>query len=143
MLSCFMVNWTKYCSPALIVNARTKASPNGKRPHHIPRPFVSSMRRAAMDQGRWYLVLCELRSATVKPRSAPLHARLLEHWEKFGQTLRLPPEDVMKTAQRSHQAQFCHNFECNYNAGKAPQQALKKCIGCGEAYYCSKECQKR
>ena len=113
-----------------------------KRQALMPLSFVDDMRRAALDQGRWYLALCELRSAQVKDKCTPLRARLLDRWEEFGRTLNLPEEVVLRAALRAGQAHLCHALSCQYNLTKAPN-ALKKCQGCGEVYYCSKICQKR
>ena len=134
----FFSQWAQYYAHPKRNGSPTK---NGRR-HRLPRSFVRDMRRAALDQERWYIVLHALRSAPVRPRCAPLRTRLIDSWKGFGQTLNLPSEESMQAALRARQAYFCHDPQCLHNV-TATGITLKKCRGCGEAYYCSRDCQRR
>lgn len=85
-----------------------------------------------------------LRKAKPDDRAGIRIRVLIRKWKEFGVSLGLDAEQ--ERARREEEARIgCSWLECPRReqniAGDEP--VLRKCAGCGEAKYCSRECQSR
>ena len=123
--------------------------------HGDDRPtidFLDSMKKAM--EVEWWVTRFHMearRSPSAVQESA---TRLLNHgyideydeiifaWDDLAHILGLDDEEE---SQRFHRSvpDRCTRFQCQYSRQALPEGKPKTCAGCGEVYYCSRECQKR
>ncbi|VDC05467.1 unnamed protein product [Peniophora sp. CBMAI 1063] len=94
---------------------------------HVDK-LLRNMRRV------WYPII---RVATPLLAAGAVQSPLIDDWRSLGETAGLQEEEEM-----NHPVQLCTWRRCQYYTVRPPTPA-RKCQGCGEACYCSRECQKR
>lgn len=93
----------------------------------------------------WYPTLRALQDMPVRGQAASRRrcARLTVAWRELGLALGLKEDEEKEVYEREMRkaAQKCAWEECEYHKRK-PLRPTRVCVGCGEARYCSRLCQK-
>ncbi|KZV69231.1 hypothetical protein PENSPDRAFT_753554 [Peniophora sp. CONT] len=89
----------------------------------------------------WYSALLGLRKASHSTPTDSLLRTLVHAWEEVGQELHFKEAKKRQEFERER-AKYCMWRLCRHNTSPA-DKALNKCKGCGDAFYCSKDCQVR
>ena len=106
--------------------------------------FLESLKNGATTE--WWPSLRALQTALYRSASSPKHVifrDVARQWTALGTLLDLDEEDECRRHQREA-AHRCSWYACAYHrAPPGPTITLKKCAGCGENRYCSRECQNK
>ncbi|VDB83708.1 unnamed protein product [Peniophora sp. CBMAI 1063] len=107
------------------------------------KPFLKSMKDGAMAE--WWPSMQALQTVQYRLSNSPQRHMLsgvLRQWENLGKGLGLGEEEERKRFRREA-AHRCSWYACEHHRS-APDASvvLKKCSGCGDSHYCSRECQR-
>lgn len=106
--------------------------------------FKKSFRKNMKEE--WYPTLKALRDLPGRGQAASRRrcARLAVTWRELGLAIGLNEEEEAETYEKEMRkaAQKCAWRGCEYHT-RRPPWPTRVCVGCGEARYCSRLCQKK
>ncbi|KZV61601.1 hypothetical protein PENSPDRAFT_693269 [Peniophora sp. CONT] len=108
----------------------------------FPPETVADLKAAAPT--RWYPTMKKLRDAQVPLRKRVVYRKLVDSWQMIGKDLGVDEKAEGKRFEKDKKdiTKLCSWTQCEYHSSPAPDDvAIKQCKGCGEARYCSRECQ--
>ena len=108
----------------------------------FPAEIVAELKAAAPT--RWYPTMKRLRDAQVPVRKLGTYRKLVDNWQLLGKDLGVDEKAERKRFEKDKKdaSKLCAWMLCEYHSSPAPDDvSIKQCKGCGEARYCSRECQ--
>ncbi|VDC05749.1 unnamed protein product [Peniophora sp. CBMAI 1063] len=119
------------------VNLAIKGSEGG-----FPSSVVEDLKAAAPT--RWYPTMKKLRDAHIPVKKLVTYRKLVDNWQMLGKDLGVDEKAEGKRYEKDKKdtTKLCSWKQCEYHTSPASDDvAIKQCKGCGEARYCSRECQ--